>query len=356
VTAFPHHPLGVIPAEYRGKFVTEETYEGIRVIRCWLWALPNRPDVAAHALPDLLRRLRGPLRPAAARAARRGDRQLALSSRSRRLGLCPFAARRSSSRSGTSGRPSSSRPRSCRKDGSTGSSRGGRWPSTAPPNRIVVVTKSFRQDLLESGSPRGKSRRRLQRRRRRLSTPRAFRRRPAGSWRGTPTSSWTYAGPTASSRARAGPGRREAFRDDPRVAFAFVGEGARKDALSKKRSAAVSPASHFTRRSRRSAFPKSIRRPTSWSSAFGRSDLSKVRPVEGLRSARGRPPPRRRAFGRSGRDRPRRRGLVAERAMAGQSRQRSGSFLSDPARAKPWAPGRRYVRETTTARPWRGTT
>jgi len=35
-------PLGVIPAEYRGKFVTEETYEGIRVIRCWLWALPNR--------------------------------------------------------------------------------------------------------------------------------------------------------------------------------------------------------------------------------------------------------------------------------------------------------------------------
>src|SRR6476661_5472377 len=42
VTAFPHHPLGVIPAEYHGKLVTDESYEGIRVIRCWIWALVNR--------------------------------------------------------------------------------------------------------------------------------------------------------------------------------------------------------------------------------------------------------------------------------------------------------------------------
>src|SRR5262249_31252643 len=42
VTALPHHPLGVIPEKYRGKLVMEENYEGIRVIRCWLWALPNR--------------------------------------------------------------------------------------------------------------------------------------------------------------------------------------------------------------------------------------------------------------------------------------------------------------------------
>jgi glycosyltransferase involved in cell wall biosynthesis len=42
VAAFPHHPLGVIPANYRGRFVVEETYEDLRVIRCWLWALPNR--------------------------------------------------------------------------------------------------------------------------------------------------------------------------------------------------------------------------------------------------------------------------------------------------------------------------
>lgn len=42
VTAFPHHPLGVIPEAYRGKRVVEERYEDLRVIRCWLWALPNR--------------------------------------------------------------------------------------------------------------------------------------------------------------------------------------------------------------------------------------------------------------------------------------------------------------------------
>ncbi len=42
VTAFPHHPLGVIPDAYRGKWVTEERHEGLRVIRCRLWALPNR--------------------------------------------------------------------------------------------------------------------------------------------------------------------------------------------------------------------------------------------------------------------------------------------------------------------------
>jgi glycosyltransferase involved in cell wall biosynthesis len=42
VTAFPHHPLGVIPETYRGRLVVEERYESLRVIRCWLWALPNR--------------------------------------------------------------------------------------------------------------------------------------------------------------------------------------------------------------------------------------------------------------------------------------------------------------------------
>jgi glycosyltransferase involved in cell wall biosynthesis len=42
VTAFPHHPLGVIPDAYRGRWVVEERREGVRVIRCRLWALPNR--------------------------------------------------------------------------------------------------------------------------------------------------------------------------------------------------------------------------------------------------------------------------------------------------------------------------
>lgn len=42
VAAFPHHPLGVIPEAYRGRWVVEERYGDIRVIRCRLWALPNR--------------------------------------------------------------------------------------------------------------------------------------------------------------------------------------------------------------------------------------------------------------------------------------------------------------------------
>lgn len=42
VAAFPHHPLGVIPEAYRGRWVVEERFGDIRVIRCRLWALPNR--------------------------------------------------------------------------------------------------------------------------------------------------------------------------------------------------------------------------------------------------------------------------------------------------------------------------
>ncbi len=42
VTGFPHHPLGVIPEAYRGRWTSEERYDGLRVIRCRLWALPNR--------------------------------------------------------------------------------------------------------------------------------------------------------------------------------------------------------------------------------------------------------------------------------------------------------------------------
>jgi glycosyltransferase involved in cell wall biosynthesis len=42
LTAFPHHPLGIIPPEYRGRAVVREQWGAIRVIRCWLLALPNR--------------------------------------------------------------------------------------------------------------------------------------------------------------------------------------------------------------------------------------------------------------------------------------------------------------------------
>jgi len=42
VTGFPNYPTGVAPAEYRGRFRMEETLDGIRVIRTWVYATPNR--------------------------------------------------------------------------------------------------------------------------------------------------------------------------------------------------------------------------------------------------------------------------------------------------------------------------
>jgi glycosyltransferase involved in cell wall biosynthesis len=42
VTTFPNHPLGRIPAEYRGRWWATEWLDGIRVLRCWLFAVPNR--------------------------------------------------------------------------------------------------------------------------------------------------------------------------------------------------------------------------------------------------------------------------------------------------------------------------
>jgi glycosyltransferase involved in cell wall biosynthesis len=42
LTAFPHHPLGEVPAHYRGKAVVRERWGAVAVVRCWLLALPNR--------------------------------------------------------------------------------------------------------------------------------------------------------------------------------------------------------------------------------------------------------------------------------------------------------------------------
>lgn len=42
LTAFPHHPLGEVPQQYRGRLVVTEQWGPVRVIRCWLLALPNR--------------------------------------------------------------------------------------------------------------------------------------------------------------------------------------------------------------------------------------------------------------------------------------------------------------------------
>ena len=42
VTGLPNYPTGVIPTEYRGGSRREETLEGVRVVRTWVYATPNR--------------------------------------------------------------------------------------------------------------------------------------------------------------------------------------------------------------------------------------------------------------------------------------------------------------------------
>jgi glycosyltransferase involved in cell wall biosynthesis len=42
LTAFPHHPLGQVPPQYRGRAVVIEQWGKVRVVRCWLLAMPNR--------------------------------------------------------------------------------------------------------------------------------------------------------------------------------------------------------------------------------------------------------------------------------------------------------------------------
>jgi colanic acid biosynthesis glycosyl transferase WcaI len=45
LTAFPNHPTGVVPAEWRSRLcrlLYKETVDGVRVVRTWLWPLPNR--------------------------------------------------------------------------------------------------------------------------------------------------------------------------------------------------------------------------------------------------------------------------------------------------------------------------
>lgn len=42
VTGFPNYPTGVIAAGYGGRFRMEEEMDGIRVIRTWVYATPNR--------------------------------------------------------------------------------------------------------------------------------------------------------------------------------------------------------------------------------------------------------------------------------------------------------------------------
>jgi glycosyltransferase involved in cell wall biosynthesis len=45
LTGFPNHPTGVLPEDWRARFRRlryTETVDGVRVVRTWLWPLPNR--------------------------------------------------------------------------------------------------------------------------------------------------------------------------------------------------------------------------------------------------------------------------------------------------------------------------
>ena len=42
LTGFPNYPSGVIPEGYRGKVRMEEAMEGIRIVRTWIYATPNK--------------------------------------------------------------------------------------------------------------------------------------------------------------------------------------------------------------------------------------------------------------------------------------------------------------------------
>lgn len=41
ITAFPNHPMGVIPPEYRGKFFMRDEYDGIPLLRTWVYPVPR---------------------------------------------------------------------------------------------------------------------------------------------------------------------------------------------------------------------------------------------------------------------------------------------------------------------------
>ncbi len=45
VCGLPHYPEGVVPPAYRGRLLFEEQMDGIRVLRCWLFATANRGAV-----------------------------------------------------------------------------------------------------------------------------------------------------------------------------------------------------------------------------------------------------------------------------------------------------------------------
>jgi glycosyltransferase involved in cell wall biosynthesis len=45
LTAMPNHPTGVVPPEYRGRALARERWEGVDVVRTWIYAAPNKGRV-----------------------------------------------------------------------------------------------------------------------------------------------------------------------------------------------------------------------------------------------------------------------------------------------------------------------
>jgi glycosyltransferase involved in cell wall biosynthesis len=42
LTTVPNYPMGIVPQEYRGQLIQQEDHEGVRVVRVWSYASPNR--------------------------------------------------------------------------------------------------------------------------------------------------------------------------------------------------------------------------------------------------------------------------------------------------------------------------
>jgi glycosyltransferase involved in cell wall biosynthesis len=233
VAAFPHHPLGRIPDAYRGRWVVEEEYEGIRVIRCRLWALPNRRfwqrtvTQISFALTSVALALRRPPKP---------DLVLVSSPPFFQVGAAVLFARWHRT-------PFVFEVRDL-------------WPETfaamgaisrgwlfrlleraelalyRAADRIVVVTEAFREDLVRRGVPAGKIAVIVNGADLDFYAPRPadeeLRARLGGTGRFLVTYVGTHGLATGLEQLLDAAERQ---RGDPRFAFALVGEGARRDAL-----------------------------------------------------------------------------------------------------------------------------
>jgi glycosyltransferase involved in cell wall biosynthesis len=49
LTGMPNHPTGRIPPEYQGRRIAEEEWQGVRVVRTWIYATPNAGRVRRSA-------------------------------------------------------------------------------------------------------------------------------------------------------------------------------------------------------------------------------------------------------------------------------------------------------------------